>query len=53
MAQCSFCGKQLQPGSGFTVFKKDGTAQRFCSRKCQRYTKMGRKAQKYKWAKKA
>ncbi|MFH0922737.1 MAG: 50S ribosomal protein L24e [Candidatus Micrarchaeota archaeon] len=53
MAYCIFCGKQIQLGTGFTLFKKDGMPQRFCSRKCQRYLQMGRKPQNYKWAKKA
>lgn len=52
MANCTFCGKQLETGTGFKVFKKDGSALTYCSRKCQRYVAMGRKPARYKWAKK-
>ncbi|MFA4855762.1 MAG: 50S ribosomal protein L24e [archaeon] len=36
MAECSFCGEKLKPGTGFLFVKKDGTPFFFCSRKCER-----------------
>jgi len=36
MAECSFCGEKLKPGTGFLFVKKDGTALFFCSRKCEK-----------------
>jgi large subunit ribosomal protein L24e len=35
MAECSFCGEKLSPGTGFLFVKKDGTPFFFCSRKCE------------------
>ena len=49
MAECVFCGKKIVEGSGFTVFKKDGTAQRYCSRKCLRNAELKRNPRDYKW----
>jgi nucleoside-diphosphate kinase len=39
---CSFCGKQLEPGTGKMFVKKDGTIFFFCSTKCQNNHKLGR-----------
>ena len=36
MSKCSFCGKQLAKGQGTLFVKKDGTANFFCSGKCQK-----------------
>ena len=36
MAECSFCGEKLKPGTGFLFVKKEGTALFFCSRKCEK-----------------
>lgn len=35
MALCSFCGKELNPGSGKMYVKKDGKVFYYCSSKCQ------------------
>jgi len=32
---CSFCGNDIEPGTGKMFIKKDGTIYLFCSRKCQ------------------
>jgi len=36
MAECSFCGKEITPGTGKLYVKKDGTIFHFCSSKCQK-----------------
>lgn len=35
MAECTFCGKLITPGTGKMYVKKDGTVFHFCSSKCQ------------------
>jgi large subunit ribosomal protein L24e len=35
MVQCSFCGKEISPGTGKMYVKKDSTVFYFCSSKCQ------------------
>ena len=32
---CSFCGADIEPGTGKMFIKKDGTKYWFCSHKCQ------------------
>lgn len=32
---CSFCGNDIEPGTGKMYIKKDGTKYHFCSHKCQ------------------
>jgi len=33
---CSFCGNDIDPGTGMMFIKKDGTVFHFCSSKCRR-----------------
>jgi large subunit ribosomal protein L24e len=33
---CSFCGKEIEPGTGKMYVKKDGTVFLFCSNKCSK-----------------
>ena len=33
---CSFCGKEIEPGTGNMHVKKDGTVFLFCSNKCSK-----------------
>jgi len=33
---CSFCGKEIEPGTGKMFVKKDGTVFLFCSNKCSK-----------------
>lgn len=33
---CSFCGQDIEPGTGKMYVKKDGTRYHFCSGKCQK-----------------
>ncbi len=52
MSVCSFCGFETLTGTGFTLFKKDGTAIHYCSRKCERNSEMKRNPRRLKWTKK-
>ncbi len=50
---CSFCGAEIKPGKGITLFMNDGTALRFCSHKCMvSMLKLKRDPRKLKWTKK-
>jgi len=52
MAKCSFCGKQIKPGTGKMYIKSDGKIFHFCSNKCEKHTfKLKRKPLKTKWTK--
>jgi large subunit ribosomal protein L24e len=33
---CSFCGKEMEPGTGKMYVKKDGTVLLFCTNKCSK-----------------
>jgi len=40
---CSFCGKEIEPGTGKMFIKKDGSILYFCSSKCEKnMLKLGR-----------
>ncbi len=47
--KCSFCGKEIEPGRGSVLVKKDGKLVRFCSNKCRKNYNLGRKPTKLKW----
>lgn len=36
MARCSFCGTEIERGTGKTVVNKDGTILNFCTRRCEK-----------------
>ncbi len=36
MVNCSFCGKEILPGTGKMLVKNDGKILYFCSRKCEK-----------------
>lgn len=48
MVGCSFCSKQMKPGRGITFVTIDSKILHFCSSKCRKNFKLGRK--KKKWA---
>lgn len=50
MKKCTFCGTQIEPGTGKMLVKKDGTIQYFCSTKCENNSKMGRIPRLTKWS---
>ncbi len=48
--RCSFCGKEIKPGTGMMFVKNDGTVLRFCSSKCWKNAlKLKRNPKKLKW----
>ncbi len=52
MVSCSFCGKEIVPGTGKLYIKKDGKVLHFCSTKCEKnMLKLGRKPREHKWTK--
>jgi large subunit ribosomal protein L24e len=57
---CSFCGREIELGTGKTFVKKDGTVLNFCANKCyknmielKRTPRTTRWTQKYETEKKA
>ena len=46
---CTFCGAQLEPGTGKMLIKKDGTIFYFCSTKCENNQKLGRVPRRVEW----
>ncbi len=50
--KCTFCGNEIEPGTGLMYVKKDGTIFYFCSGKCRKnMLKLGRDPKKFKWTK--
>ncbi|MHA1594704.1 MAG: 50S ribosomal protein L24e [Candidatus Baldrarchaeia archaeon] len=50
--KCSFCGKEIEPGTGMMYVKNDGRVLWFCSSKCRiSMIEMGRDPRKFKWTK--
>ncbi len=47
--KCSFCGKNIPPGRGLMYVQNDGTINIFCTSKCERNAKLGRKSHKVRW----
>jgi len=49
---CTFCGEEIEPGTGSMYAKKDGTVHYFCSSKCRKnFLKLGREPRKVRWTK--
>ena len=49
---CSFCGGDIEPGTGRMYIKKDGTTYNFCSKKCRmNLVVLGRTPRWIKWTK--
>jgi large subunit ribosomal protein L24e len=52
MRTCSFCGSEIEPGTGKIYAKKDGTVLHFCKNKCQKnMIKLKRIPRRVKWTK--
>ncbi|MFW5704470.1 MAG: 50S ribosomal protein L24e [Nanoarchaeota archaeon] len=50
MVKCTFCGKELVPGSGKMFVKDNGQVLYFHSNKCEKnFLKLGRDPRKFKW----
>ncbi len=47
--KCSFCGGRINPGTGLMFVKRDGSILFFCSSKCERNYRLGRKARRVRW----
>lgn len=48
--KCSFCGREIELGTGKSLVKKDGTLFNFCSTKCEKnLLKLKRKPIKVPW----
>jgi large subunit ribosomal protein L24e len=49
---CTFCGNEIEPGTGKMFIKKDGTIYNFCSMKCQKnLLKLKRIPRRVRWTK--
>ncbi|MBN2733326.1 MAG: 50S ribosomal protein L24e [Methanomicrobiaceae archaeon] len=48
---CSFCGEQVEPGTGKMYVKKDGSIFYFCSSKCENNYLLGRVPRRVAWTK--
>ena len=52
MITCSFCGKDIEQGTGKMYVKLDGKVLNFCSSKCEKnMVVLGRKPRNTKWTK--
>ena len=50
MANCDFCGKKIEKGTGMIYVKKEGKVLNFCSNKCEKNMfKLKRKPREHKW----
>jgi large subunit ribosomal protein L24e len=49
---CSFCGNEIEPGTGKIYIKKDGTVFNFCKNKCYKnMVELKRVPRKVRWTK--
>ncbi|QQG38846.1 MAG: 50S ribosomal protein L24e [Candidatus Woesearchaeota archaeon] len=52
MAKCSFCGYNIEEGTGIMIAQNSGKILYFDSKKCEKnMLKLNRKARKLKWTK--
>lgn len=52
LKKCSFCGKQIEPGTGLLFVRNDGALLWFCSSKCKKNAlELKRNPRKVKWVK--
>jgi large subunit ribosomal protein L24e len=49
--RCTFCGGEIEPGTGIMLVRNDGSVRFFCSSKCDRNARLGRKSHKIRWTK--
>jgi len=50
--KCSFCGNEIEPGTGKLYAKRDGTVLFFCKNKCQKnMLDLKRIPRRVKWTK--
>jgi large subunit ribosomal protein L24e len=49
--ECSFCNKQIEPGTGMLYVKRDGSTLNFCSHKCRvNMTQLKRVPRRVRWS---
>ena len=46
---CTFCGNEIEPGTGKMLVRRDGSIKYFCSSKCQKNTRLGRVSRGVRW----
>lgn len=51
MAKCSFCGNAINQGTGKILALNSGKIVYYCSSKCEKNSKLGRKPIHVKWTK--
>ncbi len=49
MARCSFCGNEIEKGTGMIFVQKIGKVLHFCSSKCENNFELGRKPKHTRW----
>jgi large subunit ribosomal protein L24e len=47
--KCSFCGCNIEPGTGKMVIDHSGAVAFYCSSKCEKCVEMKRSSRKIKW----
>ncbi|MBC7109907.1 MAG: TRASH domain-containing protein [Archaeoglobi archaeon] len=47
--RCSFCGDEIEPGTGKMLVMRSGTIYYFCSSKCEKNFALKRIPRKLKW----
>ncbi len=48
--QCSFCAREIEPGTGTMFVKRDGTVFHFCTSSCRKQQlHLGRVGHRFKW----
>ncbi|BFI73020.1 50S ribosomal protein L24 [Nanoarchaeota archaeon] len=47
--KCTYCGNEIEPGTGLIYSLNDGRILYFCSRKCYKNWEMGRDNRELKW----
>jgi len=47
---CTFCGNEIEPGTGRLYIKRDGTTFHYCSNKCNKnHLKLHRVPRRVRW----
>ena len=49
MAKCTFCGNDIEKGTGVMYVEKTGKVHHYCSSKCERNVDLGRKPKHVRW----
>ncbi len=49
MSKCTFCGIEIEKGTGIIYVEKIGKVLHFCSTKCEKNVALGRKPKKIRW----